>query len=101
MIDHLGIILASALVTYGTRYVGFALDQRSFTPGFGRFLAYIPVAVFAALIAPDLGIGTTELPARLLGVVAASLAVWLTRQLWAGLAAGMIIFWLARSVVLG
>ena len=101
MIDHLGIILASALVTYGTRYAGFALDQGSFTPGFGRFLAYIPIAVFAALIAPDLGIGTTELPARLLGITVASLAVWLTRQLWAGLAVGMVVFWLARGFGLG
>jgi branched-subunit amino acid transport protein len=98
VIDHLGIIVASALVTFGTRYAGFALDQRRFTPSFGRFLTYIPVAVFAALIAPDLGIGTTELPARLIGIAAASIAVWLTRQLWAGLAAGMIVFWLTRGI---
>ncbi|HEY8598983.1 MAG TPA: AzlD domain-containing protein [Thermomicrobiales bacterium] len=93
----IGLILAAALATYGTRIAGFTLAQRQLPGLFGRLLTYIPVAVFAALIAPDLGLGTSEAPARLLGVAAAALAVWRTRQLWAGLAAGMLIFWLARA----
>ncbi len=94
----LGVILAAAAVTYGTRLAGFALAQRRLPPLFGRSLAYIPVAVFAALIAPDLGLGTAELLPRLLGIVAAAVAVWRTRQLWAGLAAGMAMFWLIRAI---
>jgi branched-subunit amino acid transport protein len=95
---NLGIILAATLVTYGTRIAGFTLAQRQLPAIFGRLLTYVPVAVFAALIAPDLGLGTIEAPARLLGVVAAALAVWRTKQLWAGLAAGMLIFWLVRAL---
>ena len=67
-------------------------------PLFGRFLTYVPVAVFAALIAPDLGLGSADWLPRLLGVAAATLAVWRTRQLWAGLAAGMVVFWLVRAI---
>lgn len=93
----IGIIVAAALVTYGTRISGFTLAQRQLPALFGRLLTYVPVAVFAALIAPDLGLGTIEAPARLLGVAVAALAVWRTRQLWAGLAAGMLIFWLVRA----
>ncbi len=96
----LGLILIAGLVTYGTRLVGFTLDQRRLPPLFGRFLDYIPVAVFAALIAPDLGLGTAELPARLIGITVAALAVWRTRHLWAGLIAGMLAFWLMRALPL-
>lgn len=99
--NNLGLILLTGLATYGTRLAGFTLDQGRISPRFGRFLNYVPVAVFAALIAPDLGIGTVELPARLIGVAVAALAVWRTRQLWAGLIAGMIAFWLMRALPLG
>lgn len=95
---NLGLLLAAALVTYGTRIAGFQLSRRSVPPLFNRFLAYIPIAVFAALIAPDLGLANGQWPARLLGVAAAALAVWRTRQLWAGLAAGMVAFWLVRGL---
>lgn len=97
MIGTIGLILAAALVTYATRIAGFRLAQRQLPAVFGRLLTYIPVSIFAALIAPDLGLGTIEAPARLLGVAVAALAVWRTRQLWAGLAAGMLIFWLVRA----
>lgn len=95
---NLGLIIAAALATYGTRLAGFGLSQRTIPPLVNRFLTYVPVAVFAALIAPDLGLTNGQWPARLLGVAAASTAVWKTRQLWAGLAAGMVIFWLVRGI---
>jgi branched-subunit amino acid transport protein len=91
---NIGFILAAALVTYATRIVGFGLGGRELPPALGRFLAYVPVAVFAALIAPDLGLGDAQWAARGLGVVAAAVAAWRTRQLWVGLATGMAAFWL-------
>jgi branched-subunit amino acid transport protein len=94
---NLGLIVAAALATYATRLAGFGLSRRTVPAGVNRFLTYVPVAVFAALIAPDLGLGSGQWAARLLGVAAASLAVWKTRQLWAGLAAGMVVFWLVRG----
>lgn len=98
MTGNLGLIAAVALATYGTRAAGFALGQRRLPATIDRFLAYVPVAVFAALIAPDLGLGTNQAAARLLGVGASALAVWKTRQLWVGLAAGMAIFWVVRGM---
>ena len=95
---NLGLIVAAALATYGTRLAGFGLSRRTVPPLFNRFLTYVPVAVFAALIAPDLGLGGGQMVARLLGVAAASVAVWKTRQLWAGLAAGMVVFWVVRGM---
>jgi branched-subunit amino acid transport protein len=97
MANH-GLIVAAALATYATRLAGFGLSRRSVPASFNRFLTYVPVAVFAALIAPDLGLGGGQMVARLLGVAAASVAVWKTRQLGAGLAAGMVVFWVVRGM---
>lgn len=94
----MGLIVAVALVTYGTRIAGFALGQRRLPTVVDRFLAYVPVAMFAALIAPDLGLGSEQWAARLLGVAASALAVWKTRQLWAGLLVGMAVFWIVRAL---
>lgn len=95
---NFGLILAAALATYATRLLGFGLGGREIPPALGRFLAYVPIAVFAALIAPDLGFGNAELAARGFGAVAAAIAAWRTRQLWAGVAMGMAVFWLARGL---
>jgi branched-subunit amino acid transport protein len=95
---NIGMIIAAALATYGTRLAGFGLSQRTIPPLVNRFLTYVPVAVFAALIAPELGLSNDQWPARLLGIAAASLAVWKSRQLWAGLVAGMVVFWLVRGI---
>lgn len=93
---NFGVILAAALVTYAARLAGFSLGDRELPPALGRFLAYVPIAVFAALVAPALGLGDAQWAARGLGVVAAAVAGWRTHQLWAAVAAGMVVFWLAR-----
>jgi len=96
--DHLGLIVAVAVVTYATRVVGFTLVSRTLPPRFDRFLRYVPVAVFAALVAPGVGIGGAALAPRLVGAAAAVVAMRRTGQLWAGLAAGMGGYWLVRLV---
>ena len=70
-------------------------------PSFDRFLAYVPVAAFAALIAPDVAHGPGALAPRLLGVLAAAVAVWRLEKLWAGLLLGMAAFWAAQFLLLG
>lgn len=95
---NLAFIVAAAVATYATRLGGFALGGRELPPLLGRFLAYVPIAVFAALIVPDLGLGGEQWVARGIGVVAAAAAAWRIRQLWAGLLAGMLVFWLVRGI---
>jgi len=95
---NLGFIVAAAVVTYATRLAGFGLGGRAIPPTFERFLAYVPVAVFAALIAPDLGLGDPQWAARGLGIAAAAVVAWRTRRLWAGLGVGLAVFWLVRVV---
>jgi branched-subunit amino acid transport protein len=97
--SHWAIILGAGAVTYGTRLTGLMLGRRAIPDLLSRFLAYVPLAVFASLITPDLGVGTAELFPRLIGIVAAGAIVLRVRQLWAGLATGMAVYWVARAVL--
>jgi branched chain amino acid efflux pump len=82
-------------VTFGSRYAGLAL--RTELPDFWvRFLHFVPISVFAALITPSLEGGLGEGEIRLVGAVATTLVAWRTKSLGISIAAGMIVFWLLR-----
>ena len=82
-------------VTFGSRYAGLA--RRTDLPDFWiRFLHFVPIAVFAALVTPSLQGDLGEGEIRLLAAVVAALAAWRTRQLWVAIAVGMAVFWLLR-----
>lgn len=82
-------------VTFGSRYAGLA--RRTELPDFWvRFLHFVPIAVFAALVAPSLEGGRGEWGIRLAAATLAIIAAWRTRQLWVAIAAGMLAFWLLR-----
>jgi branched-subunit amino acid transport protein len=98
VIAHLALVLAVAAATYGTRLSGFLLRDRAVPPAVDRFLAYVPVAAFAALLAPGLGLTNGQLLPRLIGAGMAALVVLRTRRLWAGLAVGMALFWFVSAL---
>ena len=96
--QRFGIIVAIALITYLTRWAGLRLGARSLPPVVDRFLAYVPIAVFATLIGPGITSGEGHLASRLVGAVLAVI-VLRSRPLWAGLLAGMTGFWLVEVVI--
>jgi branched chain amino acid efflux pump len=82
-------------VTFGSRYAGLAL--RTELPAFWvRFLHFVPIAVFAALVTPSLEGGFGEGEIRLAGAVTTALVAWRTGSLGLSIAAGMLAFWLLR-----
>jgi branched chain amino acid efflux pump len=82
-------------VTFGSRYAGLAL--RAELPDFWlRFLHFVPIAVFAALVTPSLEGGLGEGEIRVVGAVATAVVAWRTRNLGVSIAAGMLAFWLLR-----
>ncbi len=82
-------------VTFGSRLAGLSL-HRPLPPSAQRFLHFVPIAVFAALITPSLAGGQGEGEIRVVAGLLCALAAWRTRQLWLALAVGMIAFWLLR-----
>ena len=108
MIGSLALMLVVATIAYATRAAGLLLGRRS-TEGEGekgpaaaawnRFLAYVPVAIFAALLVPDLGVGTEDMLPRLAGATLAAAVVLRFGYLWAGLASGMAAYWTVGGLV--
>lgn len=96
---YLGLILAVAVVTYLTRIAGFLIGHRKLPDRINRFLTYVPVAVFAALVTTNLNIGHADMAPRLIGVAVASVVVLRFRQLWIGLATGLASYWLACALL--
>ncbi len=90
------VILGMAMLTYGTRLAGLALVGVA-VPGFWlRFLRFVPIAVFAALVVPALPGDRGEWLVRFVAAVLAGAATWRTRKLWVGILVGMVCFWLLR-----
>jgi branched-subunit amino acid transport protein len=84
-------------VTFGSRYAGLAL--RVELPDFWvRCLHFVPIAVFAALVAPSIQGSYGEGAIRLAGAGVATVVAWRTRSLGLAIAAGMLAFWVLRWV---
>lgn len=82
-------------VTFGSRLVGLSL-HRPVPPMVERFLHFVPIAVFAALVTPSLAGDQGEGGIRVVAAALCALTAWRTRQLWIALAAGLAAFWLLR-----
>ncbi len=97
--ERLAMIVSVAVLTYLTRIAGFRLNDRNLPPSLDRFLAYVPVAAFAALAIPGIAEGAGTFPARFIGAAVCAVIVIRFGQLWAGLVAGMAGFWLTGVVI--
>jgi branched-subunit amino acid transport protein len=83
------------VVTFGSRLLGLGL-RTQLPPFWRRFLHFVPIAVFAALVTPSLAGARGEGEIRIVAAALAGLAAWRTRQLWVAIAVGMLAFWLLR-----
>lgn len=88
-------ILAMWAVTYGPRWLGFGLGRFRLSPFWLRFLRFVPISVFAALIVPDV-LGSPEWPRRLVAVLAAALLLRTRANLALGILGGFAAYWAAR-----
>lgn len=101
MTGNAWIVIAVAVATYITRISGFAIARRPIPPAVDRFLNFVPVAAFAALIATGVTPESPDLGPRVVAVLLAGVAVLRWKTLWAGLAAGMAAFWIATLLFTG
>lgn len=90
--NALPIILGMTAVTYASRLGGLWL-RTSVPPFWKRFLRFVPIAVFSALVAPALPGDRGEAGVRILAAVLAAAASWRFRKLWLGIAVGMAVYW--------
>lgn len=99
-------VVAIGLATFGFRLSFIYLFGRMETvpPRIRRPLTYVPPAVFAALVIPDLltigpTVTATLIDERLIAGAAAGAVAWKTENVFATIAAGMVTLWLFRFVL--
>ena len=82
-------------VTYGSRIAGLTLRME--LPQFWlRFLHFVPIAVFAALVTPSLQGSRGEGGIRVTAAALAGVVAWRTRHLALTIGVGLAAFWLLR-----
>jgi len=92
-------IAGMALVTLATKAGGLLLANRLPRHGFAAaWLRHVPGAVLAALVAPALVGGSL---ADIIAAAATTLAYWLTKNLFAAMAVGVLTVYLARLALAG
>lgn len=94
-----GTILAMATVTFAVRLAGLLAPTRR-VPAYGRrFLAYVPIAVFAALIVPGLpGTDASDTTWRIAAGAVTGFLAWRTRAFAPGMLAGLALYLVVRAV---
>lgn len=98
-------IFGMAAVTYAVRAAALLLLRDELPQWVNRWLSYVPVAVFTALILPPLLLsdnGTARVlalgPALPAGVIGA-LVAWRTSNVLLTIGAGLAMFWVLRFVM--
>lgn len=92
------------VVTFGSRLAGFALAGWRAPPFWLRFLHFVPIAVFAAIIAPALAPNGAEAArpsawaARLVACGLTALIAWRGRMVPLALLAGLAAFLALRAL---
>ncbi len=82
-------------VTFGSRLAGLLVRMR-LPPFWLRFLHFVPIAVFAALVTPSLEGTRGEGGVRVTAAALAAVVAWRTRNLAVTIALGLATFWLLR-----
>jgi branched-subunit amino acid transport protein len=96
--DHIPLILGAAVLTYLTRLSGLSIGRRHAPEAVRIFLGYVPIAVFAALVVPDLTVSGSDRASKLIGAAIAGLVAYRIGTLWACILAGMAVSWLTRWI---
>ena len=93
-------IAGMAVVTYLTRAPLLVLLRGDLPPWLTRWLQFVPIAVFTALVVPPFVApgGRPELGWRLLVALGAALVAWRTKQVFATIGAGLLIFVVVQLV---
>ena len=98
------VILAGMFVTYLTRLSFTVLvPPDRLSPAFSRGLIYIPPAVLAAIVLPELLLVDGEIAIsltnhRLVAGSMAALIAWRLKNTWVAIASGMLALWLLTTL---
>src|SRR3954471_13581390 len=93
-------IAGMAVVTYLPPAPMMILLRGDLPAWLRRWLQFVPIAIFTALVIPPFVApqGRIEVDWRMLAGLAGALIAWRTRQVYAVIVGGLIVFWLSRLI---
>lgn len=105
--DYLLLFIGMGLVTYLPRFIPLALFAKREVPAwFSEWLSYIPPALLAALLVPELilakapqGVSLNFLNPKLWVAVPTFFIAAKTKSLGGTVVAGMLLYWLALKIM--
>lgn len=86
------LLTAAAVLVYLCRLSGFVLHIKQSSPALERFLSFVPLAVFSALVVPSLAREPELLGLKLLALATAGVVMRLSKQLGLGILVGLGLF---------
>ena len=81
-------------LVFAYRFAGFTLNIRRVSPLWERFLHFVPVSVFTALVVSSLYKNGESLDVTLIALVVAGAVMWRTRQLGLSILLGLGALWI-------
>lgn len=94
-------IIGMATVTFAVRWWGLALPTARVRGFWRRFLTYVPVAVFAALVVPGMpGVHVADSAWRAAAAAVTVVVTARTRSLPIGMSAGIVVYGVVRAFAL-
>ena len=89
--------VTALIFTY--RFAGFAVNICRLSLFWERFLRFVPISVFAALVVSSLYKDNQTLGVKLVALAVAGMVMWRTRQLWLSILIGLGTLWLLTWLV--
>jgi branched-subunit amino acid transport protein len=86
------LIGGTAVIVYLCRLSGFTLTRFT-TSTLARFLHYVPIAVFSALLVPSVIKEPNLLGSKVIALAVAGMVMRQTRQFGLGIIVGLTLFW--------
>lgn len=92
------LLVGMAAGLYALRLTGFTLARVAVPREAERALAFVPVAMLAALVVASLDLRADAGSARLAAALVAGVVTWRTGRLWVCILVGMSVYWLLLRV---
>jgi branched-subunit amino acid transport protein len=90
-------LIATAVIIYLCRYSGFTLTRLAASTRLARFLHFVPIAIFSALIVPSLISDPDLLERKVIALALAGVVIRRTQHFGLGIIVGLGLFWLLAS----
>ena len=87
-----GLVLAMGAGVYALRLAGLVLPDRAARTAGDRALGFVPIALLAALVVASLGSAPDHVGIRLVAAAGGALVARWTRQMWACIVTGMLLY---------